>query len=310
MPSNRRTKDMRMKMITLKRMNMRTRLCALVALLTVAAGSMKAQLYDQWASMEYKQWSFSPDSYYYSRVWRRIINMPWPLPDVYGWKPGNGYHDRGIWIPATGIYIPVIFNPYAAAAGHWEAVYAPDGYVNERWRQQLTLRTPAAAESVLYKLESNKEEDYWNNIRNLDVMTIADRMGVLSGLTGAATVTGTERQEAMDVVNGAYDDIQDEDMRKQMMGEYDALQERVSVINSAHMDNARKVVAMQELNRDYKELAKRVTNTLAIQYFKEVSEKPFKKLYERHQWVFDLATELGVDNSIQEVMNLVDLNKL
>ena len=289
---------------------MRTRILAWVALMLVATGSVRAQLYDQWASMEFKQWEFSPDSYYYSRVWRKILDLPWPIPDIYGWVPGSGFHDRGIWIPATGLYDPIIFNPYALAAGHWDAVYSPDGYVNQEWRQQLGLRTPAAAESVLYKLESNKEEDYWSKIRNLDVATVADRSGVLSGLTGASTVTAAERQEAMDVVNEAYDLIKDEGSRERMMGEYHALQEKVSVIDNAHMDNARKVVALQEINLEYKEMKKRVVNTVLLEYFKEKNEEMFRGLEEEHSWVRDLLKELGLDDSWSRISGLVNLNKL
>lgn len=297
-------------MITLKRMNMRTRLLALVALMTVATCSMKAQLYDQWASMEFKQWDFTPDDYYYSKVWRRIVNMPWPIPDIYGWKPGEGFHDRGIWVPLTDVYIPVIFNPYAAAAGHWEAVFSPDGYVSERWRQQTGLRTPAAAEAVLYKQESKKEEDYWTRIRKLDVVTIADRSGVLSGLTGASTVTAAERQESMDVVNEAYDLIRNEGARERMMDEYHALQEKVNVIDDAHMDNARKVVAMQDINQEYKEMEKRVVNTVLLEYFTGKNEENFKGLMEEHSWVKELMNELGIDDSWGRILNLVNLNKL
>lgn len=289
---------------------MKTRLGMLVALFFMVTGTAKAQLYDQWASMEFKQWDFSPDSYYYSRVWRRIIDMPWPIPDIYGWVPGNGYHDRGIWIPLTGLYEPFIFNPYALAAGHWDAVYRADGYVSERWRQQSPLRVPAASESVLYKLESNKEEDYWSKIRNLDIATIADRQGVLSGLTGASTVTATERQEAMDAVNSAYDEIKDENVRDKIMEEYHALQEKVSVIDNAHMDNARKVVALQDINREYGDLRKKVNAVLLFQQFQENNQKHMKGLDERHQWVNELCKELGVGDAFSVVMGLVNFNKL
>ena len=291
---------------------MRTRILALVVLCLTATSAVRADsgLYNQWASMEFKQWDFSPDSYYYSRVWRRILDLPWPLPDVYGWVPGNGFHDRGIWIPLTGLYDPIIFNPYALAAGHWDAVYSPDGYVNERWRQQLGLRTPAAAESVLYKQESHKEEDYWSRIRNLDVATLADRMGVLSGLTGAETVTATERQEAMDAVNEAYDKIKDEKVRDSMMEEYYELQEKVAVIDGAHMDNARKLVALQDINREYAELKDKVSAVLKQQHFREQMADEIKATRQRHSWVNELARELGLGDGISNVLSLIDFNKL
>ena len=230
---------------------------------------------NQFASMEMKQWEFTEDSYYYSRVWRRLINMPWPIPDVYGWKPGLGYHDRGEWIPATGLYIGVILNPYAAEAGHWDAVFSPDGYVNEKWRMYSPMRASAAGESVLYKNESNNEEDYWGKIRKLDVVTMADRLGVLEGLTGASTVTGTVRQESMDVVNENIDSIADEKVREAIMNEYYALQEQHSVINGAYMDNARKLEAMEANNQAYKELAKQVKAELYRQYIRKKLDAGF-----------------------------------
>lgn len=210
---------------------------------------------NQFASMEMKQWSFSEESYYKSKVRksRKILGIK------FSWdEPGLGYHDRGEWIPATGLYIGVIFNPYALEAGHWDAVYSPDGYVNQKWRMYSPMRASAAGESVLYKNESNNEEDYWGKIRKLDVVTMADRLGVLEGLTGASTVTGTVRQESMDVVNENIDSIADEKVREAIMNEYYALQEQHSVINGAYMDNARKLEAMEANNQAYKELAKQV----------------------------------------------------
>lgn len=292
---------------------MKTRFLAWVALLVVATGSVKAQLYDQWASMEFKQWSFSPDKYYYSRKWGTIINMPWPLPDIKGWKGMEhgymGYHDKGLYEELTHLYLPINPNPYTIAAGHWDAAYQPDNYVNENWRQQLGLRTPAAAESVLYKLESNKEEEYWSNIRELDVVTIADRSGVLSGLTGAATVTASERQEAMDAVNESYDNIKGTFLRELLMKEYNSLQEKVSVIDNAHMDNARKLVALQDINREWQELKKMVTDILNWQKYDENNKKYMGDMEKQYKWVRDMFKDSGSSGK-SSIMKLVNLDKL
>lgn len=275
-----------------------------------ANAQIDKMLYNQWASMEFKQWQFEPDEYYYSRVWRRIVNMPWPLPDIYGWVPGKGYHDRGQWIPLTGIYIPVILNPYASIAGHWDAVFTPTNYVNEKWRQGIGLRTPAAGEAVLYKDESNKQKDYWSQIREQDILTIADRTGTMSGLTGPEKVVAVERQEAIDEIFTVYEEMEDEEMKERLMDEYHALQEQVRVIEKAHMDNARKVVAIDKINMEYKALAKRAKSTMRMQYLQKKMNKGYENLKERNGWAEKLGEMFNVDAELQKVLSLIDFDKL
>ena len=90
---------------------MKTRWIVLTVLCCMTISHANAQidkmLYNQWASMEFKQWQFEPDTYYYSKVRRskRIlgIKVSWD-------EPGNGYHDKGKWVPFTNWYIPLNIN--------------------------------------------------------------------------------------------------------------------------------------------------------------------------------------------------------
>ena len=298
-------------------MNGRIVLAALAMLLGFgqATAQHDSYKYDQFASMEFKQWDFGPTDFYYSRYWGTILDMPWPIPDIKGWIPttgpnGPGWHDKGQWIPFTGLYVDVIFNPYAAAVGHWDAVFNADGYVNQSWRQYFSHRTSAAAESILYKNLSNKQDRYWGDIKKLDVVTIADRTGVLSGVTGATQITGTERQESMDAVNKAYDIIGEGPLRDDLMDRYYMLQEQVAVIENAHMDNARKIVAMEEINKEYKELAK-TASVLALQYlYRKDIQSTVGAATKDSDWLDKLLQELNVNSAVRDLLRSINIDKL
>lgn len=290
----------------------------------MATGSVFAQhdphKYDQFASMEYKQWDFSPTDYYYSRYWGKILDLPWPLKDVYGWLPttgpnGPGWHDRGQWIPFTGLYVGVVVNPYAAAVGHWDAAFHADGYVRESWRQYYSHRTAAAASAVLYKAESNRQDRYWADIRSLDLVTFADRSGTLSGVIGPEQITGTERQESMDVINHVVGVIDDDKAADELMEHYYALQEQISVISQAHMDNARKVISMEETNKEYKELKHLAIKELVRHYFDRDMNELLKTDNPQPQdpnkgWILQLMKDLGVSPKVTSILNSVNFDKL
>lgn len=275
-----------------------------------AWGQKDKSVYNQWASMEYKQWNFESDSYYYSRVWRRIINMPWPIPDIYGWKPGEGFHDRGIWIPATDIYIPYLLNPYAIAAAHWDAAYQPDNYVNEEWRQYIGLRTPASASSVLYKNESNRELDYWQNIQKIDIATLGDRTGVLSGLTSAASVTESERQDAIDDILKSLEKIENQKIRQYIVDEYYALEEKVITIETAHMDNAKKLISLTEINSEYIALARKAKSYANLERIQKINALGDNEKRQQISWLDKIANTPTVKEKVNKVLKLVNVNKL
>lgn len=224
---------------------------ALIALLHFP-DRMLAQT-DQFRSMEFRQWEFTPSNYYYSKYWGTILKMPWPLPDIKGYKPGEGFHDKGKWL-GLGIYIPVIFNPYALAAGHWEAVFSPDGYVSESWRKKTPLRIAAVGESEIHKNNNRKSMKEWKTIRDIDLTTIADREGIV--LFGEAySSTKEERDRYSQLILDYLDKIDDNDARNKIEEQYDKIMEEVSVIKSAHMDNARKLEQFYLCNRRLKSLA-------------------------------------------------------
>lgn len=216
--------------------------------------------YNQLASMETgQQWNFTPDSYYYSRVWRKILDLPGSWFDVHGWEPGLGFHDKGAWIPWSDIYIKVIFNPNALAVGHLEAVYKPTNYVNERWRVMTPLRMTTVANSILQSKNTEDEKQYWKEINLRDMMVLVDR-STLIPLVGARVVTEDERDEYSQQVldnlhniselGGEYDKIVE-----QYRMEYDVIREEISVVSDSYEDNAKRLRSLQECNKRLKVLA-------------------------------------------------------
>lgn len=229
----------------------------LMAVIMLCATTVNAQrhdegVYNQVASMEFKQWSFKPKNYYYSKVRKskRVlgIKITWD-------EPGYGWHDKGEWVPLTNLYIPVIANPYAAAGGNFEAAFTPDNYVNEKWRQNINHRTAANVEAALYKDYSNTERKRWEDMETEDLITLSDRQGTLDFLTGAKKVTASERDDAIEQININFEAIRDEKQREAIREEYETLEEMVSTIDDAHMDNSKKMIALEKINNDYKRLA-------------------------------------------------------
>lgn len=119
--------------------------------------------------MEFKQWGFTPESYYYS-WYKKRINMG--LFHITVKVPGLGVHDKG---PA--------------------GMFGGDNYVNERWRQMAGLRTTATASHSVESGNAGKEDGHWNDVFKQDLLTIADRNVEVS-----YTMTKEKREKLLDDV--------------------------------------------------------------------------------------------------------------
>lgn len=185
--------------------------------------------YNQWASMEFKQWDFTPKNYYYSWYMKKILFFKTKVP-------GLGIHDKG---------------PAGSRIGG-------DNYVNQRWRQMTGLRAEAAASHILEKNNAGKENDHWNDVYKQDLLTIADR-----NIEAAYTMTKGEREKLQDDVmqNIRILERNGEDVSPYML-EYNRISGNVENIHKANMDNAKKLVAYERENESLEQLAAQ-TNAMA-----------------------------------------------
>lgn len=192
--------------------------------------------YNQWASMEYKQWSFTPKSYYYNKYWGTVVNMPWPIPDIKGWIPGIGVHDKQGWVVPTLPYVPY-YN------------FIGDNYVNESWRQMTKLRSGATVTHIIESSYTKKEDEHWNTVYKEDLATIADR-----NLEVSYSMTSDTRNRLKEQITDNLSAMND-DTADNFRLEYDRILANISNIRNAHMDNAKKIVAYENENRALEKLA-------------------------------------------------------
>ena len=188
--------------------------------------------YNQWASMEFKQWGFTPESYYYS-WYKKKINMG--LFHITVKVPGLGVHDKG---PA--------------------GMFGGDNYVNERWRQMAGLRTKATASHSVESGNAGKEDGHWNDVFKQDLLTIADRNVEVS-----YTKKKKKREKLLDDVmnNILVLERNNEDVSPFLL-ECRRIIGNVENIHKASMDNSKKLVAYQRENESLEQLAAQ-TNCMA-----------------------------------------------
>lgn len=187
--------------------------------------------YNQWASMEYKQWKFTPESYYYSWYKKKIDLGLFSIKiDV----PGLGVHDDG---------------PGGIGIGG-------DNYVNESWRQMDGLRSGATVTHLIESSYSRQEDEHWNTVYKGDLATIADR-----SLEISYSITGDTRNRLKKQITDNLQAMDDETADNFRM-EYNRILANIDNIHDAHMDNAKKIVAYENENRSLEKLAV-LTNKVA-----------------------------------------------
>lgn len=215
-------------------------------------------IYNQIASMEYKQWSFTPKWYYYNRYWGTVIDMPWPIPDIKGWIPGLGVHDSQGYVVPTLPYVP-FYN------------FIGDNYVNQKWRQMYPLRVEASAESWLQATQTEEEKKFWTDIQKKDMAVYLDRSTDMP-LIGANAVTGDERDElSQNILDNLFEIRElggEADKYKELVEdlrlEYDVIREEISLVNSSHEHNANRLRNLQDCNNRLRKLDKKVRATYKL----------------------------------------------
>lgn len=212
-------------------------------------------VYNQIASMEYRQWKFTPEYYYYSWYMKKIDLGLFTIKTK---VPGLGMHDNG----PGGIGFP------------------GDNYVNEPWRMMSPLRASTVAEALLESRNTESEKDYWNKIMTKDLMVIADRSTNLP-MVGAKSVTADEREEISQSILDMLFEISELDNLKkyaQLLVEfrlqYDAINQEVDLIAGSNEDNSRRLRSLQDCNNRLRKLQDEVASAFK---FIRTMEDPWMK---------------------------------
>ena len=309
--------------------NMRRWLCICGAWLTVTAAGAQAikvehdkHNYNQVMSMEFASWGFSPKGDYYDWDYKKILGIKIPVP-------GNGWHEHG-W---CGTGINVVPNVWAGLAGHPELIYAPDNYVNEPWRLMSTQRSVSMSQLGIQKNRITTSKERWDDMMKNDILTIADRNGVISGALSLASgdITANDRQLAFESIENRIDSIRDPFLRTFVDYEYGRLKQMIYGAEDAHMDDARKTILLANCNRYLEDLGHTVANMAKVeellaegQKIMEAKKKRLQQLTDKYGWAVSMledfmAVQNGTDTTpfkieesdLLDILNdLVDLKKL
>lgn len=193
----------------------------LISLLVIKS-SAKADRhnYNQWASMEFRQWYFTPQWYYYSWYTVYVLGVPIRLA-------GLGIHDNG---------------PAGAGLG--------DHYVDESWRQMTPLRLTSVAEQTLETEHNKEEKEEWNEVYQKDLLTIADR-----NLDIGYSITEDRRSELIKDVDG-YATLIGNYEKERVKEEKEHILSNIKIIRETHMDNAKKISAYEKESDNLERLIK------------------------------------------------------
>ena len=207
-----------------RKVRIKTIMLMTAAVLTVLSPAAMAQKtvsdknnQNQLASMEFKQWKFTPEKYYYSWYWQKLIFFKIKLP-------GLGIYDNGL----GGIGF-ITFHKH---------------YVDERWRQMTPLRLGTAAETALEQGSRTETTDLWTGLAVKDAIELADNMLDLTGSYSTAKKRLERCRERIATLTALTDE-------QKSMAEDDLLLIRQSIddLDKSGMGSARRMEGYQKETR-------------------------------------------------------------
>lgn len=182
---------------------------------------------NQLKSIEFMQWKFTPDWYYYSWYYKRVLGIKIKLP-------GLGLHDKGA--GGTGI--------------------GGDNYVN-KYNNNIKQYTPAIASVVYQRTEAEKQEADTKEVYNQELAKFADKE-----IDYAYTLSASRRNALKTEFLYYYNKYSKENSFmpdgqkncKTLLFEYERILSNVKIINESHMSNAKKREAYVESEQELVEL--------------------------------------------------------
>ena len=191
---------------------------------------------NQFASMEFMQWHFTPESYYYSWYTKKIDLGLFTLKIR---MPGTGKHDRG---PA-GI-LPIL----------------GDNYVNEQWRMMSPLRAATTAEAVIAKGNRRETQEQWNKTMQDDALELADNTLDISYSSAKDDIEKGRKAIAEMSDNLTLGDLAE--VEEELL----AIRQAVEYIHDSGMPNARKTLGYDRQLRALDDLKKKVRSRSVLRY--------------------------------------------
>lgn len=198
----------------------------------------------QFRSMEDGPWEFKPEFYYYS----------WIYKDFLWWQiklPGMGIHDRG---------------PAAIGGG--------DKYVSN-YTPNAPLRTEAAAAAALETPEYKQQSVSYDKVQQIEALLSADRTvdavkGTLSSKFSSLMNTFIENMETYISNDG------NSEKALLLWNQYYAIMESVNKINSAYLDNSKRLKAYQVEIEKLEELNVGMAGLVKMQYHAKENKPSFE----------------------------------
>ena len=220
-----------------------------VALMLKAVGANQ----DQWASMEFMQWKFSPEGYYYSWVHKKFLGVTFKLP-------GAGIHDRG----TAGTRLPL----------------PGDNYVNERWRQMSGLRIEAVSMAKMEEEQKNQIKDKWEGIMKRDAFEFADK-----AVDTGKLIEDDKRGKLCSQITKMAEELPTGESLN-IMDEYERIRQNIKIIHGAFIPNSDKIIAYRKQMHKLERLNK-ITRMIYIMRESEKIIHPERDAMTSDDW-FDL----------------------
>lgn len=219
-----------------------------VALMLKADGANQ----DQWASMEFMQWKFSPKPYYYSKYYERIFGVKIPILSPIG------LHDNG---------------PFNSGIGG-------DHYVRQRWRQMSGLRIEAVSMAKMEEEQKNQIKDKWEGIMKRDAFEFADKAADTGKL-----IEDDKRGKLCSQITKMAEELPTGESLN-IMDEYERIRQNIQIIHGAFIPNSDKIIAYRKQMHKLERLNK-ITRMIYIMRESEKIIHPERDAMTSDDW-FDL----------------------
>lgn len=184
--------------------------------------------------------------------------------------PGNGWHDNGYW----GWGYNLIPNIQTYRTDWW---FSPTNFVDQPHRKFEAHRLAALAESLIEKNNKKSENDYWQEMLEMDLAIMADKQGLVNVATGelvsAYEITSDLRNKAKEVIDAGLQVIDNPEVAADYAIEYLRLKSEIEVIKDSYMLDANKLIELKSANDRLDALMENIKAYLKVKEFQDMIDE-------------------------------------
>lgn len=181
--------------------------------------------------------------------------------------PGNGWHDNGYW----GWGYNLIPNMQTYRTDWW---FNPTNFVDQPYRKFEAHRLAALGESLIEKNNKKSENDYWQEMLEMDLAVMADKQGLVNAVTGgmvsAYEITSDLRNKAKEVIDAGLQAIDNPEVAADYAIEYLRIKSEIEVIKDSYILDANKLIELKSANDRLDALMENIKAYLKVKEFQDM----------------------------------------